>query len=331
VVFINPRSGDGKPARYRLAEQARRRGIRPVEMAPDDDLATLVRRAVQDGADALAMAGGDGSQAVVAAIAAELALPFACIPAGTRNHFALDLGVDRDDVVGALNAFVDGGERLVDLAEVNGRTFVNNVSLGVYAHAVQRTGYRRAKIRTLLDTASDVLGAGGEVHELRWTSPEGTTANGAAVILIANNQYRLVGGAGAGTRPAVDQGLLGITVLNQLPARLILRRDLVSQWSVPSFRVEASAPVPVGIDGEAAVLAPPLTVRSRPACLRVRIAASHPGASPSAVEPVGAWAAVRALGWIAAGHDPRHLPPRSLSQHRSRPKLILRGSVSEDE
>ena len=85
------------------------------------------------------MAGGDGSQAIVAAIAAELDLPYACIPAGTRNHFALDLGVDRDDVVGALDAFVDGGrERRVDLAEVNGRVFVNNVSLGVYAEAVQR-------------------------------------------------------------------------------------------------------------------------------------------------------------------------------------------------
>ena len=84
------------------------------------------------------MAGGDGSQAVVAAVAADAGLPYACIPAGTRNHFALDLGVDRDDVVGALDAFVDGGERLVDLGEVNGRVFVNNVSLGVYAEAVQR-------------------------------------------------------------------------------------------------------------------------------------------------------------------------------------------------
>src|SRR5438477_9555166 len=98
------------------------------------------------------MAGGDGSQAIVADIAAERGLPYACIPSGTRNHFALDLGVDRDDVVGALDAFVDGGERRVDLAEVNGRTFVNNVSLGLYAEAVQRAGYRDAKVRTLLET-----------------------------------------------------------------------------------------------------------------------------------------------------------------------------------
>ena len=67
--------------------------MEPIELTPGTDLETLVRRAVADGADGLAMAGGDGSQAIVAAVAAEHGLPYACIPAGTRNHFALDLGV----------------------------------------------------------------------------------------------------------------------------------------------------------------------------------------------------------------------------------------------
>ena len=125
------------------------------------------------------MAGGDGSQAIVAAVAAELDLPYACVPAGTRNHFALDLGVDRDDVVGALDAFVDGGERRVDLAEVNGRVFVNNVSLGLYAEAVQRPGYREAKIRTILDTVPDMLGRRAAELDLRWRGPADTsTARG---------------------------------------------------------------------------------------------------------------------------------------------------------
>src|SRR5690606_6473876 len=105
--------------------------------------------ALDGGADAVAAAGGDGTQAIVAEIAAERGVPFACIPAGTRNHFALDLGVDREDPVGALDALVDGGERRVDLPLVNGRTFVNNVSLGVYADAVARREYRGAKLRTL--------------------------------------------------------------------------------------------------------------------------------------------------------------------------------------
>ena len=149
VVVWNPKSGGGKALAANLDAEARARGIEPIELRPGDDLIELVRTAVANGADALAAAGGDGTQALVATIAAELDLPFACIPAGTRNHFALDLGVNRDDVVGALDAFVNGGERRVDLAEVNGRVFVNNVSLGLYAEAVQRSGYRDAKIRTV--------------------------------------------------------------------------------------------------------------------------------------------------------------------------------------
>jgi diacylglycerol kinase family enzyme len=318
VLFINPRSGDGKAARYGLAEAARSRGIRPVELQPGEDLETLVRAAVADGADAVGMAGGDGSQAVVAAVAAEAGLPYACIPSGTRNHFALDLGVDREDVVGALDAFVDGGERVVDLGDVNGRVFVNNVSLGVYAAAVQRPGYRAAKMRVLLQTLPEVLAPRGEVDatradspELHWVTPGGQDKSGAAVILVGNGQYRLGGAAGAGTRPSIDEGALGITVLDppsstspgpggRLPWR---------QWSAPEFRVDADGPVPAGIDGEAAVLDPPVLFRVRPGVLRVRIAAHHPGASPSSVEPVGALAALRALVRIAAGRPPRRLVP----------------------
>jgi diacylglycerol kinase family enzyme len=318
VLFINPRSGDGKAARYGLAEAARSRGIRPVELQPGEDLEKLVRAAVADGADAVGMAGGDGSQAVVAAVAAEAELPYACIPSGTRNHFALDLGVDREDVVGALDAFVDGGERVVDLGDVNGRVFVNNVSLGVYAAAVQQPGYRAAKMRVILRTLPEVVGPRGEVDaaradspELRWVTPGGRDKSGAAVILVGNGQYRLGGAAGAGTRPAVDEGALGITVLappgppssgpgGRLPWR---------QWSAPEFRVDADGPVPAGIDGEPAVLDPPVLFRVRPGVLRVRIAAHHPGASPSSVEPVGALAALRALVRIAAGRHPRRLAP----------------------
>ncbi len=310
VVVVNPRSGNGRAARAGLAQAARDRGIDVVELRPGEDLAALVRSAVEAGADAVGMAGGDGSQAVVAAVAADAGLPYACIPAGTRNHFAVDLGVDRSDVVGALDALVDGRERVVDLAEVNGRVFVNNVSLGVYAHAVQRDGYRAAKLRTLLDTVPRSLGACGGSRDLTWTTPGGRTMRGAAVILVGNNQYRLGGAAGAGTRPAVDQGVLGVTVLDPPDGRARQRRRPWRQWVVHEFRVEATLPVPAGIDGEAAVLDAPVTFRVRPAALRVRVAAHHPGASPSAIEPVGALAALGALARIAGGGDPRQLPSR---------------------
>jgi diacylglycerol kinase family enzyme len=236
-------------------------------------------------------------------VAAEHGLPYACIPSGTRNHFALDLGVDRDDVVGALDAFVDGGEHRVDLGEVNGRVFVNNVSLGVYAEAVQQTGYRQAKIRTLLDTVPATLGEQGTAP-LTWTTPGGRTLRGAAVILVGNDQYRLAGAAGAGTRPALDQGLLGITVVDPPGSGGNPRRRPWRQWSATEFVVSADQPIPAGIDGEAAILHSPAQFRVRPGVLRVRVAAHHPGASPSAVEPVGALAALRALVRIAAGRSP---------------------------
>ena len=306
VLFFNPRSGGGKAERFALADEARARGIEPIELKPGEDLETLVRGAVERGADALAMAGGDGSQAIVAAIAAERGLPYACVPAGTRNHFALDLGVDRDDVVGALDAFVDGGERTVDLAEVNGRVFVNNVSLGVYAEAVQREGYRDAKLRTLLDTVPDMLGPGGSELDLRWTGPGGQAHHAGAMVLVSNNRYRLGRAVGSGTRPRIDDGVLGIAVVGAPSGRGESGRSMQRpwrEWSAPDFEVDADRPVPAGIDGEALMLDPPLRFRIRPGVLRVRIARAHPGASPSAVAPEGMWAGVRELARIAGGHD----------------------------
>jgi diacylglycerol kinase family enzyme len=312
VLFVNPRSGDGKAARVGLVDQARARGIDTVELEPGDDLERLVRDAVADGADGLAMAGGDGSQAVVAAVAAERGLPYACIPSGTRNHFALDLGVDRDDVCGALDAFVDGGERVVDLAEVNGRVFVNNVSLGVYAEAVQQSGYRQRKIRTLLATVPMVVRPSSPCPPLRWTTPGGRAKQGAAVVLVANGQYRLGGAAGAGSRPSLTEGLLGVTVVDPRSSASAGPGGALPwrQFTAVEFTVDSDGRVPVGIDGEAAVLDPPVHFRSRPAALRVRIAAAHPGASPSAIEPIGALAALRALAVIAAGRDPREAAVR---------------------
>lgn len=285
VLFYNPLSGGGKAQLFHLAEEATRRGIEPIELRRGQDLDELVRAAVRRGADGLAMAGGDGSQAIVAMIASEFDLPYACIPAGTRNHFALDLGVDRDDVVGALDAFVDGGERRVDLAEVNGRVFVNNVSLGLYAEAVQRAGYREAKIRTLLDTVPDALGPDAAPPHVRWEGPNGQESGVAA--LVSNNTYRLGRALGSGTRPRLDRGELGIAVIGAMDGRGGGRPAPggMRQWSNPTFEIGSDRPVPAGIDGEATVLDPPLRFRIRAGALQVRIAPSHPGTSPSALEP----------------------------------------------
>jgi diacylglycerol kinase family enzyme len=304
VLFWNPKSGGGKAQQNNLAEEARLRGIEAIELGPDNDLVTLVNDAVTHGADGLMAAGGDGTQALVASIATKHDLPFACIPAGTRNHFALDLGVDRNDVIGALDAFVTGGEKRVDLAEVGGRVFVNNASLGLYADAVHTRGYRDAKLRTILDTVPKLLGpeGAGRSRELRWTGPDGAAHQSAAIILVSNNTYRLGAVPGAGTRPRLDEGVLGVSIIGAPGSKG--PPQIANDWSTHEFVVEAPEDVPVGVDGEALILPTPLKFRTRPGALRVRIARHHPGASPSAALPNGLPDAVRRLIRIAGGADP---------------------------
>ncbi len=300
VLFVNPRSGDGRAERVGLATAARERGIEVVELRPGEDLEQLAEAAVGRGADALAMAGGDGSQAVVAGVAAAHDLAYACVPAGTRNHFALDLGVDREDVVGALDALQPGaGERYVDLGEVNGRVFVNNVSLGIYALAVSQEGYREAKLRTLLDTLADTLGPEGEPRQLRWSADQEPPQTSEALVLVSNNPYRLGPTLGSGTRPRLDTGLLGLVDFAPPAAGERPSAGRYRELTARELTVEAAEPIATGIDGEAITLEPPLRFRVRPGALRVRIAPQHPGASPSSAVPRGPIAALLQLTRIA--------------------------------
>jgi diacylglycerol kinase family enzyme len=279
VLLVNPRSGGGSAARNGIVERARQQGIDVHILSPGQNLAALTQAAVASGADVLGMAGGDGSLAVVAAAAAAHELPFVCIPAGTRNHFALDVGVDRHDVSGALDAFSDGAERRIDMAEVNGRLFLNNVSLGIYGDAVQQSAYRDDKVRTLLDTAQQVLGPSGRAPHLLLTDDAGREHSQPAVVLVSNNPYALDQPVARGTRPALDTGQLGILVFDAPTDR---PSSPARAWTAPFLEVEASATVNAGIDGEAANLSVPLRFTIRPASLRVRISRRHPGASPSA-------------------------------------------------
>ena len=151
---MNPRSGGGKVDRFGLADRARALGAEVALLQGTVDVALLARQALRDGADLLGVAGGDGTQALVAGIAAEHGVPFMVITAGTRNHFALDLGLDRDDPATCLEALTDGVELRVDLGLVGDRTFVNNASFGAYAAVVQSPAYRDDKTATTLDLPS---------------------------------------------------------------------------------------------------------------------------------------------------------------------------------
>jgi diacylglycerol kinase family enzyme len=277
VLFVNPLSGGGKATRAQVADRARERGIEVVVLSSDRDPAALVREAVARGADALAVAGGDGSLAVVAAAASTHGLPFTCVPAGTRNHFARDLRIDRHDLTGALEALIDGVERRIDVAEVNGRTFLNNVSLGIYGDAVRRSEYRGAKVRTLLETADQVLGPSGEVPELRLVDDLGREHTHPIVVLVSNNPYGLDRPGAPGMRPTLDGGRLGVIVLHAPRPGHPPRGQA---WSTPRLQVDAPRELHAGIDGEAVDLTPPLDFVIRPAALRVRIPSHQSGASP---------------------------------------------------
>ncbi len=274
VLFVNPRSGGGTAERVGLADRAREEGLEVVLLGPDRPLGGLVANAVANGADMLGMAGGDGSMTTVAAAAARHDLPFVCIPAGTRNHFARDIGVDPRDVVAALDAFTDGVERRIDVGDVNGRVFLNNVSLGIYGDAVRRPGYRDAKLRTFLETVDEVLGPGGAAEELHVVDDRGREHAQPAVVLVSNNPYAFEGPLAPGARPRLDGGLLGVVVLDARPRP----PDPPGRaWTTETLEISGAGSVHAGIDGEAIELRAPLVFRSRRRALRVRTPARRAG------------------------------------------------------
>ena len=204
------------------------------------------------GADALAAAGGDGTQAIVADVAAEHGLPYACIPAGTRNHFALDLGVDRDDVVGALDALVDGRERRVDLAEVNGSVFVNNVSLGIYARGRAAGGLPRG------EAAHDRQDGPGHARPRRRAARPALDRPGRREHTVRRGDPRLQQPlpAARGRRRARVRGWTPASSASRcsIPGTASAASAPVLQWAAPAFEVHSADPVPAGLDGEAVTL-----------------------------------------------------------------------------
>jgi len=293
VLFMNLKSGGGKAERFDLVNECTRRGIQPVVLEPGQDWLQVVRDVAASGVDVLGMAGGDGSQAMVGTVAAEMGLPMVVVPAGTRNHLALDLGLDRDDVVGALDGYGEAVERTMDLADVNGHVFVNNVSLGLYAAIVRSEAYRDAKVDTTLATLPQVLGPGSTPFDLRFTGADGADHRGAHIIQISNNPYGTTFG-GRGSRPRIDTHELGVVtlVLTKLGDAAAFLAALasghpgrfggLSSWATPTFDVTSDAPIEMGLDGESVVMDPPLHFSIRPSPVRVRLPKQAIGYSPAA-------------------------------------------------
>jgi diacylglycerol kinase family enzyme len=258
VLFVNPRSGAASPSADELRAAAERLGVRVHLLEEDDDLPQLARKA---DADVLGMAGGDGSLGAVAQVAIERDVPFVVVPFGTRNHFARDVGLDRDDPLAALQAFVDGEERRVDVGRVGDRLFLNNVSLGLYAQLVHRRERRRrrrealARLRALLLTVRD------RRNRQRFVI-DGKPVR-ARLVLVANNDYSL-DLLSLGERERIDEGRLHLYVPHGF-RRITWDERSCTELEIDSQLVRLRA----AIDGEPVAVEPPLRFRIDPRALRV--------------------------------------------------------------
>jgi diacylglycerol kinase family enzyme len=292
VLVMNPGSGGGKVARFGLVEVAEQMGVRVLLTGPGQDAAVLAHRALADGAEVLGVAGGDGTVSAVAAVAAQADRPLVVVPAGTRNHFARDLGLDIHDPAAGMAALRSGDPCRVDLGLVAGRTFVNNVSFGMYAEALLVPGYREAKGLTMASVAGPYL------EGRRWVDASvdapGGTIDHPQVVLISNNPYHVATPRYLGRRFALDRGVLGVLVLKRAEGAApdllpdILRGisrpathpagESVVRWSAPRVSLHgAAATIVTGVDGEAVTLPLPLGCEIRPQALRVILPKDRPG------------------------------------------------------
>jgi diacylglycerol kinase family enzyme len=257
-LVINPRSGDDSPAPSELAAEAERRGIAAHVLEQGEDPAEVARAA---GAERIGVAGGDGSLAAVATVAVESDSAFVCVPYGTRNHFARDLGLDRDDPIRALDAFASPVERRIDTGRVNGRLFLNNVSLGVYAGLVHRREHHRRRGEALA-RARALFAVVRHRHRLR------ARVNGedvkARALFVGNNFYELDLFT-LGERARLDEGQLFLWVADGV---------LPTAWerqTGAAFRIELAGRTRAAVDGEPVVLEPPLEFATLPGGLRVLV------------------------------------------------------------
>lgn len=309
--IMNPKSGGGKVEKFDLKRKAEDLGAEVfLLLGGPTDVAEVAREAVARGADLLGVAGGDGTQALVAGIAAERGLPFVVVSAGTRNHFALDLGLDREDPSTCLAALSDGVELRVDLGMINGQVFVNNASFGAYAEVVESPAYRDDKLNTTLNLLPDLLqGHRGARLSAR---ADGAEIMGPQALLVANNPYGSGDIAGLGRRTRLDRGILGVVGVKVHSARQavgLLRGTHGAGLKVlitKQIEITADAPkIPVGVDGEAVMMSTPVTCMVSPGALRVWVPRNRPGI-PAPKPPVN-WARLRRLA--ALREQPDSLAP----------------------
>jgi diacylglycerol kinase family enzyme len=306
-LILNPAAGSTAAFLRRLTRAARERGIRVRVMEPGEDARLAALKAVEDGAESLAVAGGDGSVAAVAEVAVERELPLVVVPTGTLNHFARDLGLDLAHPLLALDAFEAGHERRVDVGRINGRTFINNVSLGLYPEMLGDPAYRRDKLR-VAQTKLQAAFSDPEVRRaLRITPPEEAPLEGVLAIVVSNNPYEFARWDRLGQRHRLDTGTLQVSVLDASTLdeleRLLLGtllgaielRPTLRHWTSEVLEIGVLGErVRAGVDGEPITLEAPLRFTVDPGGLRVLAPEGLP-ASRQVPPLVAGWHAARTL------------------------------------
>ena len=283
-LIINPAAGSAAVLLGSLTRAARERGIRVHVLESGEDVRLAALAAADDGVKSLAVAGGDGSVAAVAWVAVERGLPLVVVPTGTLNHFARDLGLDLARPLLALDVLASGHERRVDVGRINGRPFINNVSLGVYAEMLGDPGYRDDKVGVAQAKLQAVFSDPELRRALRITPPDEAPLESVVAVVVSNNPYEFARWDRLGQRHRLDTGTLQVSVfdasaLDELERLLagtllgaIVFRPALHHWT--SERLETGVlgeVVRAGVDGEPITLEAPLRFSVDPGALRVLV------------------------------------------------------------
>ncbi|HEX2728589.1 MAG TPA: diacylglycerol kinase family protein [Rubrobacteraceae bacterium] len=321
-LILNPAAGTAAAYLDELTKTAHEGGLRLRVLEPGEDARLAALEAVGGGAHTLGIAGGDGSVSAVAGVAAEHEVALVIVPMGTLNHFARDLGLDLARPLSALDAYYSGHERRVDVGRINGRPFINNVSLGVYAEMLGDPGYRQDKLGVAQAKFQAAVFDPEFRRALRIAPPDGAPLEGVLAVVVSNNPYELARWAGLGRRHRLDTGTLQVSVLDTgklgelelllagtLPGAMEFRPAL-RHWTSERLEIGALGErVRAGVDGEPIIFEAPLRFSVYPGALRVLVPEWLP-ASRQVPPLVAGWHAARTLRrWLR--------PPPAMQMGRS--------------
>lgn len=277
VVIVNPHSGPDETSASDIAERFPGSTIRDLD---GKDVRRQVEAAIDDSSPTfVAVAGGDGTIRCAAGVAAERGLPLLPIPAGTRNHFAKEVGIPTLDDAGLA---ADGEVRIIDLGEVNGEVFVNNANIGLYPRIVRERAVHQKRFSKQTATIVATWRQVRDLHKFTVTVDGGTSYR-AWMIFVGNGRYgsSLVDLA---EREALDDGVLDVRILRadgrlaraRVAAALLFgqmeRSPMAVFGEVSSIEFGFARPkVDVALDGELLPMSTPLRFRCRPAALQVLV------------------------------------------------------------